>query len=302
MTTHNQDAVFDARDALFDDFWAGVDLDDATAAHERLEALLAERGLDDARAAYERASLHDSLGEEADAAPLYRRALAAGLEPELQTRATIQFASTLRNLGDASGAIALLQGIPETDPLSDSARAFLALALFSDGKPGPALRTALQTLTPHLPRYTRAVGAYAGELESPERVRVIAVGILIQDGWVLAEEYAGDGWSDPFLRAPGGGIEFGEHADDAVRREFAEELGVTLDSARLLGVTENIFDAHGKRGHEIVYAYGIRCAALEALPRDVRLPVQDADTTVGWYPLEALPAPFYPGGCLELAV
>ena len=75
-----------------------------------------------------------------------------------------------------------------------------------------------------------------------------------------------------------------------------------LDEARLLGVTENIFDAHGKRGHEIVSVYGIRCAELEALPRGARLDVQDADTSVGWYRIDALPAPFYPVGCLQLAV
>jgi ADP-ribose pyrophosphatase YjhB (NUDIX family) len=98
-------------------------------------------------------------------------------------------------------------------------------------------------------------------------VRVIAVGLLVQDGWVLGEEYAGSEASGPFLRLPGGGVEFGERADDAVRREFAEELGVTLDDAHLLGIIENIFDRPAKRGHEIVYVYGIRCAELEALPR-----------------------------------
>ncbi|MBN9177234.1 MAG: tetratricopeptide repeat protein [Microbacterium sp.] len=289
-------------DERFDAFWADVDLVDADAARRALASLLAERGLDDARAAYERGSLHDSLGEEAEAVPLYRAALAEGLDPSLQTQATIQLASTLRNLGDASGAIALLQAIPADDPLTDAARAFLALALFDDGKPAPALRTALQTLAPRLPRYQRAVGAYAGELQNPDRIRAIAVGLLVQDGWVLAEEYAGSAQSGSFLRAPGGGVEFGERADDAVRREFAEELGVTLDEARLLGVTENIFDAHGKRGHEIVSVYGIRCAELEALPRGARLDVQDADTSVGWYRIDALPAPFYPVGCLQLAV
>lgn len=298
MTEHEWDARFDA-------FWADVDLDDAAAAHERLETLLAARGIGDARAAYERGSLHDSLGEEDEAVPLYREALASGLAGDLRTQATIQLASTLRNLGDASGAIALLRSVPEDDPLADGAQAFLALALFSDEKPTAALRTALQTLAPHLPRYTRAVGAYAGELRTRDRVRVIAVGVLVRDGWVLAEEYAGHGGSGPFLRAPGGGVSFGERADDAVRREFAEELGVTLDSARLLGVTENIFDAHGKRGHEIVYAYEIRSAALEALPHADRLPVLDSDTTVAWYEIAALAdrgLPFYPDGVLQLAV
>lgn len=284
-----------------DQFWASVDLADADGARESLESLLRAPGHGIARVAYERASLHDSLGEEAQAIPLYREALAAGLDDSLRTQATIQLASSLRNVGDASGAIALLRGIPDDDPLADSARAFLALARFSDSKAGPALRTALQTLAPHLTRYQRAVCAYAGDLVSPERIRVIAVGLLVQDEWVLAEEYVGHDDGDRFLRAPGGGVEFGEQADGAIRREFAEELGVVLDEAHLICVTENIFDARGTRGHEIVYVYEIRCAALEQLPHEDRLPVLDSDTTVGWYRLEDLgPAgiPFYPEGLL----
>lgn len=292
-------------DAGFDAFWAEVDLDDAPGARERLEALLAARGRDDARADYERGSLHDSLGEEEAAIPLYRAALAGNLDADLRTQATIQLASTLRNVGDASGAIALLQAVPADEALHDSARAFLALALFSDDKPAAALRTALQTLAPHLPRYSRAVGAYAEELTNGPRIRAIAVGLLIYDGWVLAEEYISSYGTDRFLRAPGGGIVVGETADAAIRRELAEELGVTLDSADLLGVTENIYDRHGMRGHEIVYAYAIRCDALEALPRTERLPVLDSDTTVGWYRLDKVGTdtlPFYPDGVLELLV
>ncbi len=298
MTILNADARFDA-------FWADVDLEDAVAARVALEAILSEVSVGKARAAYERASLHDSLGEEDAAVPLYRWALANDLDAHLRTQATVQLASTLRNLGDASGAIALLRSVPADDELADSVDAFSALALFDDGKPTEALRTALRTLAPHLPRYTRAVGAYAGELRPVDRVRTIAVGVLIQNGWVLAEAYRGHGDSGPFLRAPGGGVIFGESADEAIRREFTEELGVHLEHARLLGVTENIFDAHGKRGHEIVFAYAIRCPDLEALPRTDRLPVRDADTDVGWYEIDALDRlglPFYPDGVLELAV
>ena len=225
-----------------------------------------------------------------------------GLAPELRTQARIQLASSLRNIGDASGSIALLQAVDDADPLSDSARAFLALALFDDGKPAPALRTALQALAPHLPRYQRAASAYAGELRTPARIRVVAVGVLVRDGWVLAEEYA-DGRGGRFLRAPGGGVEFGEAADDAVRREFREELAVVLDSARRVGIVENIYDADGRRGHEIVYVYAIESSALAALPRGERLPVLDSDTTVGWYRIDSLAAeglPLYPAGILDL--
>jgi hypothetical protein len=72
----------------------------------------------------------------------------------------------------------------------------------------------------------------------------------------------------------------------------------------LLGVTENIFDGHGKRGHEIVHVFSIRSSRLEALPRSARLPVLDGDTWVGWFPLERIHdgrIDFYPPGVLDLA-
>lgn len=49
---------------------------------------------------------------------------------------------------------------------------------------------------------------------------------------------------ETFHRLIGGGIEFGETAEAALRREFAEELGVTLGSVELLEVVENIFEPH----------------------------------------------------------
>ena len=293
----------DAWDARFDDFWDDVDLDDPTAARAQLEALLAERGIDDARAAYERGSLHDSLGEEDAAIPLYRAALAEGLGDDLRTQATIQLASSLRNVGDASGAIALLRAVPASDPLHDAAQAFLALALYSDEKPTEALALSLRTLAPHLPRYRRAVGAYAGELAKIDRVRAIAVGLLVVGESVLLESYPANARHGEFLRAPGGGISFGEPAAVAVRREFAEELDATIDDARLLAVTENIFDGPSGRGHEIVHVFTVASTGLAALPADERIAVRDSHTTVGWYDIAALRAgslPVYPAGILDL--
>ena len=285
-------------------FWRRADEANAQRMREELAALVAERPAGDADGLFERASLHDFLGEEDAAIPLYRAALDAGLRQPLRSQAIIQLASSLRNVGEASGAIAALRAIDPADALAPAADAFLALALFDDGKPAAALRTALQRLAPALPQYSRAVEAYASELRAPLRVRSIVVGALIVDGHVLAEEYAASAGHDSFLRLPGGGIEFGESAREALDREFAEELAATIDDAQPLGVSENIFDAHGRRGHEIVHAFQVRSARLESLPRTARLPVLDGDTSVGWYPLDALrrgELTLYPPSVIDLA-
>lgn len=286
------------------EFWSRADETDAERMRAELEALVAERPALDPDALFARASLHDFLGEEDAAIPLYRAALEAGLAPPLRSQAVIQLASSLRNVGDPSGAIAALRSIDSADELAPAAEAFLALALFDDGKPAEALRAALQRLAPALPAYSRAVDAYASALHAPPRVRSIVVGALVVDDHVLAEEYAASATHGPFLRLPGGGIEFGESAREALDREFAEELAATLDDAEPLGVSENIFDRHGRRGHEIVHAFRVRSTQLEALPRDARLPVLDGDTSVGWYPLEALrrgELPLYPPAVIDLA-
>jgi tetratricopeptide (TPR) repeat protein len=101
----------------------------------------------------------------------YRRAIDAGLaEPELG-QVTIQYASTLRNLGRAEEAVAMLRefyGARPDHPLAASAAAFLALALTSAGRPEEAVRELLLGVAPILPRYTRSVAAYAEEL-APSR-------------------------------------------------------------------------------------------------------------------------------------
>jgi len=288
-----------------DRFWERMDAAAPGAAREELEHLLGARGHDDARAAYERASLHDAFGEEEAAIPLYRAALASGLPTRYRTRATLQLASSLRNVGSASAAIALLREVAEDDPLIAPARAFLALALSDDGKPTAALRTALQTLAPELKDYGRAVDAYARELTAPSRIRAISVGLLIHDGRVLLESYPANGRHAEFLRVPGGGIEFGETAAAAVVREFREELDAPLDEVELLAVTENIYDAPGGGGHEIVHVYRVSSTALAALAVGARLAVRDSHTSVGWYDITALHAgaavpPVYPVGVLDL--
>lgn len=53
----------------------------------------------------------------------------------------------------------------------------------------------------------------------------------------------------------GGGVEFGERANQAATRELREELGAEVTDLTLLGVLENIFVYEGQPGHEIVFVF-----------------------------------------------
>ncbi|XPM55396.1 MAG: NUDIX hydrolase [Leptolyngbya sp. IPPAS B-1204] len=58
-----------------------------------------------------------------------------------------------------------------------------------------------------------------------------------------------------FHRALGGGVEFGEAGQDALRREFQEEIQAELTNIQYLGCIENRFVHEGKPGHELVLLY-----------------------------------------------
>ncbi len=152
--------------ARVDAAWADESLDDA-ARIERIDALAAELGPRDARGLFERAGARDAAGHEADAEPLYRAALEAGLDKERRPQAVIQLASTVRNLGRAAEAVRMLRAEVDREPASplrDEAAAFLALALVSDGDARAAASVALLALVPHLSRYRRSVAWYAEDL------------------------------------------------------------------------------------------------------------------------------------------
>lgn len=163
MTTGDAPDDWEQRVALL---WASFDDCEPAAFRAAVQVLADERPSGDAAALFELASSNDSTGREAQAAPLYRRALAVGLTGIRRRRAAIQLASTLRNLGHADEAVALLRAERErtSDDLDDAVAAFLALALVDTGREREATALALDALSHHLPRYNRSLKRYAAEL------------------------------------------------------------------------------------------------------------------------------------------
>jgi 8-oxo-dGTP pyrophosphatase MutT (NUDIX family) len=78
-------------------------------------------------------------------------------------------------------------------------------------------------------------------------IEAIARGVAIVDGSILV--CRAKGGKSSYL--PGGHIEFGESAREALVREIREELGVESETGRFLGAVENSFMQHGKPHAEI---------------------------------------------------
>ncbi|MEU1466079.1 tetratricopeptide repeat protein [Streptomyces sp. NPDC005727] len=135
-----------------------------------IDKLVAELPEDSPLGPFERACAWDSTGHSDRAVPLYREALARGLDGYKGRRARIQLSSSLRNTGRAEEGVALLT--PEldapSDELDDAVRACLALCLSSLGRDREGLSLVLGALAPHLPRYQRSTANYARLLVEPE--------------------------------------------------------------------------------------------------------------------------------------
>jgi hypothetical protein len=168
MTEPSPPSDYDRRS---EELWASIDDVEEEVFRAKLEELVAELPPGSAVAAFERACAFDSTGHPDRAVPLYRQALALGLDGERRRRAVIQLASSLRNLDQASESVALLGAERErpSDRFDDAVSGFLALALADVGREREAVAIALGALAPHLPRYQRSLGNYARELVARER-------------------------------------------------------------------------------------------------------------------------------------
>ncbi|KOU55678.1 hypothetical protein ADK57_43955 [Streptomyces sp. MMG1533] len=135
-----------------------------------IDALVAELPSDSPLGPFEQACAWDSTGHSDKAVPLYREALARGLDGYKGRRAKIQLSSSLRNVGQAEEGVKLLT--PEldapSDELDDAVRGCLALCLSSLGRDREGLSLVLGALAPHLPRYQRSMANYARALVEPE--------------------------------------------------------------------------------------------------------------------------------------
>ncbi|MFO1149192.1 MAG: NUDIX domain-containing protein [Alsobacter sp.] len=88
----------------------------------------------------------------------------------------------------------------------------------------------------------------------PQDIRVKVIGLSFRGTRLLAAEVEDDGGGIKGYRPLGGSVEFGETRDQALAREFREELRTPIEIRGPWHVFENIFVHQGVQGHEIVFA------------------------------------------------
>ncbi len=122
----------------------------------------------------------------------------------------------------------------------------------------------------------------------------VRVGAIIQkDGRILMVSSDGA----PYCYSVGGRIQFGESAEEAVRREVREETGWELEIERLGFIHENFFlgdstDKWGKPIYEIAFYFYMKtpedfapiCSSLDAEDRGEHLEWISPDTEKTIYP------------------
>ena len=140
---------------------------------------------------------------------------------------------------------------------------------------------------------------------APQYVRPLALVLVRRDDRaILAAPGFDHVKQQRFYRPLGGGIEFGERAEDAARRELREEIGAELTDVRLLGTFENLFTFQGKPGHELIWLFEARFTDDALYARDVLIANEfGSKFEVHWVPVETFlrgEAPLYPDGLISL--
>lgn len=110
------------------------------------------------------------------------------------------------------------------------------------------------------------------------QVEVIVRGLAVRDGKVLVCRNDRDG----YCYLPGGHVEFGESARDAMKREFAEEAGASLDVGEFAIATEEVFECRGKRHHELNLVFHVE------VPFDIEVTSREGGISFAWIDVAAL--------------
>ncbi len=120
--------------------------------------------------------------------------------------------------------------------------------------------------------------------ETPKKIRPGAKALIVHDGKILViTEKTSSG--EIIHDFPGGGIEFGETAQEALIREVKEEVGLTVVPGKPVGTWSFILDQW--KTH--ILCIGFQCKVVGSLELDFsHNPAEENIFEVNWYTKEEL--------------
>lgn len=106
---------------------------------------------------------------------------------------------------------------------------------------------------------------------------------LIARALIIRQRHVLTCWSRAgYAYLPGGHVEFGEHAADALARELDEELGAKVRVGALVAAVENAFRTKKRAHHEVSLVFHVELTArTRGLPE---LHSREPDITFAWTP------------------
>jgi hypothetical protein len=146
--------------------WAAVDDFGPDELIAEVDRIVGAPGVPTAVRYFEAAGARDAADRPADAVPLYQKAIQTGLEPFEDRQARIQLASSLRNLGDCTAALEILDAMSTDvgDGLDDGVVVFRAFTLSSLERPHEVIPALIHALASHMSWYSRSAHGYADTL------------------------------------------------------------------------------------------------------------------------------------------
>jgi ADP-ribose pyrophosphatase YjhB (NUDIX family) len=120
---------------------------------------------------------------------------------------------------------------------------------------------------------------------STGRIKVKAMAIYVAHGRMLVTPSYDSVKKQRYYRLLGGHVEFGERAEETLRREMLEELAADIEVLERLDVVENVFIYEGRDYHEIVFIHHARFLD-DAITRrdDLRNLEADHEEIFRWLP------------------
>lgn len=128
----------------------------------------------------------------------------------------------------------------------------------------------IEVLTAFQERFFDTEIICCGNRKTEPYIRVTTTGLAVRQDQVLVAEGVDAITDTHFYKLPGGGVEFGETSEEALKREFMEELNVEIVSCNYRSKIENIFEFEGEKKHEIILLYEVKlskeCYEKEEMP------------------------------------